>query len=288
MTQTPTTAYERPFGTGRRVAVRALAGLALVSLNFLVVFVLGDAGDRLGAPQVLEPPGSVEARIGAEHPGEAVHLVGAAAALLIGVTGAVGLVARPQAAGFATHTGVAALAWIAMAVVVGNPDNHGGQAGWLDPAFVVLAVPPLLTALVAAPWRAWRDRAPDLRLLAVAAAGSPWVWYGVQQGLMQRHTWPPAADPHHQAHWFVMALTATAFVLLVAGGALPGQGRRMAVAVTGASATAVGSVSLVAPEAASALGTPWALGAVLWGLGVIVLAQRGTAPSVPAAGTSEQ
>lgn len=260
---------------GRRIAVRLLAVLALLAFNFMLVFVFNDALGRVGETQALEPPGSAQARIGAEHPGEAVHIVGAAAAVAFGVTGLAGLLVRPHRAGSATHAGLAAVGWLLAAAVVGDPDNYGGQAGPIDLAFVVLAVPTLIAALLAAPWRAWRSGGlarPEL--LLAAAAGMPWLWHGMQQGLMQRHTWPPMADPHHQAHWFVMSLVAFLIVLVCAGAALSGRGWRVATVTSGASGVAIAVASLAASDGASAVPPVWAIGALLWGLTVLVLTWR--------------
>lgn len=260
---------------GRRIAVRLLAALALLTFNFMLVFVFNDALGRVGETEALEPPGSPQARIGAERPGEAVHIVGAAAAVTFGVTGLAGLVVRPQRAGSATHAGLAAGAWLLAAAVVGDPDNYGGQAGPIDLAFVVLAVPTLIAALLVAPWRAWRsDGLVRPQLVLGAAAGVPWLWYGTQQGLMQRYTWPPMADPHHQAHWFVMSLAAFLIVLVCAGAALSGSSWRVGAVTSGASGAAIAVASLAAPESASALHPVWAIGALLWGVTILDLTRR--------------
>jgi hypothetical protein len=262
-------------GRGRRIAVRVVAALALVAFNFMLAFVISDAGGRIeGMEGELAPPGSVEARIGAEHPGEAVHLAGATAALVIGVSGLAGLLVRPQRAGSATHAGLAATGWLLAAAVVGDPDNHGGQAGIIDLAFVILALPALVVAWMAAPWRVWRRGPRRLEFLIAAVVGMPWLWYGIEQGLMQRQTWPPPADPHHQAHWFAMSLLAWSAVLLVAGSALPGRGWRVAALSAAGASIVVAASSLVAPDSASALHPTWAFGALLWGLGVLVLTWR--------------
>jgi hypothetical protein len=266
---------ESRLGPVRRFLVRVLAVVALLAFNFMLVFVVTDAADRMGgAGHDLEPPGSAEARIGAERPDETVHLVGATAALIMGVSGLTGLVARPQRAGSATQVGLAAVAWLLAAAVVGDPDNHGGQAGVIDLAFVILAVPALITTLVAAPWGAWRRESFRPAFLAAALLGLPWLWYAFDQGLMQRHSWPPLADPHHQAHWFTMSVLAGLILLLVAGSALRGRGWRVPAVTAGASAIAVGLSSLAAPEAASALHPAWAIGAVAWGIGVLALTWR--------------
>lgn len=268
-------AHRDELSRSRRIAVRSLAVLAVLALNFMLVFVFNDALGRVGGSETLSPPGSPQARVGAAHPGEAVHIVGAAAAVAFGVTGLAGLLVRPQRAGSATHAGLAAVAWLLAAAVVGDPDNYGGQAGAIDVAFVVLAVPALIASLIAAPWRAWRSGGlPRPEFLLAAAAGAPWLLHGVQQGLMQRYTWPPMADPHHQAHWFVMSFVAFLVVLVCAGAALSGRGWRVASLTSGVSGVAIAVASLAAPEGASALHPAWAVGAALWGLTVLGLTWR--------------
>jgi hypothetical protein len=268
---------EATLGPGRRIAVRVFALVALLAFNFMLAFVVSDAAGRVsGVEGELARAGSVEARIGAEHPGEAVHLAGAATALAIGVSGLGALVIRPQRAGSATHAGLAAVGWLLVAAVVGDPDNHGGQAGALDLAFVILPLPALITVWIAAPWRVWRRGHRRPEFLVAAVVGLPWLWYAIDQGLMQRHTWPPLADPHHQAHWFSMALLAGMAVLLVAGSALPGRGWRLAAVTGGGASIVVAAASLVAPDSASALHPVWAAGALVWGLGVLGLTWRAT------------
>jgi hypothetical protein len=268
---------EVKLGPGRRIAVRVFAILALLAFNFMLVFVVSDAAGRVNDVEgELATAGSIQARIGAEHPGEAVHLAGAAAALVIGVSGLGALVIRPQRAGSATHAGLAAVGWLLAAAVVGDPDNHGGQAGVIDLAFAILALPALVTVWIAAPWRVWRRGHHRPEFLVAAVVGLPWLWYGIDQGLMQRHSWPPLADPHHQAHWFSMSLIAGMVVLLVAGSALPGRGWRVAAVTAGGASTVVAASSLVASDSASALHPVWAAGALMWGLGVLGLTWRAT------------
>lgn len=261
-------------GRGRRVAVRMFAVLGLLTFAFMLVFVVSDATGRIGQDQDLVPARSPEARIGADHPGEAVHIAGAIAAIVIGGSGLVGLIVRPQRAGAATQSGAGAIAMLITAGVVGDPDNYGGQASPVDLAFVVLAVPPLVAALLAAPWRAWRRGASRRRLALLAAVAVPGLWYGMDQGLMQRNTWPPLADPHHQAHWWAMSVLAFLVVLVVAGASLPGRGWRLAAATAGVGALAVAVVSLLSPAAASALHPVWAIGAALWASALLAVTFR--------------
>lgn len=84
---------------------------------------------------------------------------------------------------------------------------------------------------------------------------------------MQRNTWPPLADPHHQAHWVAMAI-------VVASAALSGAGWRLAAVTAGVAAVALAAASLLAPEAASALHPGWAVVALLWGGAVLAVTWR--------------
>ena len=259
-------------GRGSRMTVRVLSVLGLITFSFLLVFVVSDAAGRVGTEQMLEPAGSPEARIGAERPGESVHLTGALAALLIGVTGLVGLTVRPERDGSVYQTAGAAVAILIAAFIVGDPNNVGGQAGPVDVVFVIMGLPPLAAAASARPWRTWRVNRPKRpRYLALAALSLPVLWYGIDQALMQRNTWPPLADPHHQAHWIAMAILAFMVPPVVASAALSGRGWRLAAITVGVAAIAVAAASFLAPQAASVLHPGWAVVALLWGLAVLAL-----------------
>jgi hypothetical protein len=257
---------------GSRITVRVLSVLGLITFSFMPVFVVSDAAGRVGTEQILEPPGSREARIGAERPGEAVHLTGTLAALLIGGTGRLGLAIRPERAGFAYQTAGVAAAMLIEDFIIGDPDNYGGQAGPVDVAFLIMALPPLAAAASARPWHTWRvNRLKRPRNLALAALSLPVVWYGIHQTLMQRNTWPPLADPHHQAHWYAMAVLAFMVTPVVGSAALSGRGWRLAAMTVGLAAIAVAAASFLAPQAASVLHPGWALVALVWGLAVMAL-----------------
>jgi hypothetical protein len=87
-------------------------------------------------------------------------------------------------------------------------------------------------------------------------------------------SFPPTADPHHPAHWWVMATVAFMVVLVSAAAALPGRGWRLGVIVAGASSFAVGVASVLERSAASAVWIGWAIAAMLWGVVTIWLALR--------------
>jgi hypothetical protein len=275
------------FGRGRRTTVRILALLGMLTFGFMLVFVVGDAADRVGVAQVLEEPGSPEARIGADHPGEAIHLAGALAALAIGGAGLIGLVVRPERTGSAYHTAATAAAMLLTAGVVGDPDNYGGQGLFVDPLFAVMALPPLAAALTAQPWRMrGKGRRKRSLQLVLAVLALPGLWYGFEQGLMQRNTWPPLADPHHQAHWYAMGLLAFLVVLVATTAAFSGRGWRPAAITPALAAMSVAVASLLARDAASALAPGWAAAALMWGL--TMLAVTWYQPSLRRFGQTEE
>jgi hypothetical protein len=208
-----------------------------------------------------------------------VHLAGALLALALGLSGLVHLALRPDRPAAARHVVAAAAAMLVVVLLVGNPDNAGGRAGLVDPALLVLPLLALAAGLLAGPFR---SGTPD-RALAVLAAGALPVacWWGVEQALMQRNTFPPTADPHHQSHWFAMAVAAFGLCLVVGAAALGGHGREVAATAAGAAAVVLGLASSVAPDAASALPLPWALVAVAWGVAVLLATWRRRRPSAP-------
>jgi hypothetical protein len=258
----------------RTATVRTLAAVGLVTFSFMFVLVVLDALGRSGPLPHLEAPGSAAARLGADHPGEAVHLAGALAGLAIGASGLVGLLVRPRAPGFAVQTGGVALGSIVAILVMGDPDNHGGQAGPVDLVFLLFALPVAAAALAAVPWRdrdrdRGRGRARRTPLVLLATLGLPTAVFGLQQALLQRTTWPPLADPHHQSHWYVMAVLGLVAVPVVAGAAAAGQGWQLGPTAVGLSAGAVAVASLLEPAAASALHPGWAVAALAWGLALL-------------------
>lgn len=261
---------ERPLGRGARLSVRILAGLGLLTFCFMLTFVIIDAVSPAANEDSLVAPGSEEARIGAEHPGEAVHITGTIAAIVIGVAGLGTLAVSPNSVGAAWLALAASISMLTAIVITGNADNQGGQAGLFDPAFLVMAIPPTLAALVARPWRG-RHRSDRRRSHTVLAVlGLPGVLYAVDQALMQRNTWPPKADPHHQAHWYAMGLAAFLIVLAVVASALPSRRGWATAAMTGGlGAIAVGGVSLVRNDAGSALPIWAAALAIAWGVAVV-------------------
>ncbi len=199
---------------------------------------------------------------------------------VIAAAGLVGLIGNPRRAGSATHVMALGLAMLLVALIVGDPDNHGGHGLFVDPLVVVVALPVLAAAAVAVPWREWSRgglRRPILLWLAVLAL--PLVWFGVDQALLQRNTWPPLADPHHQAHWMVMAEVAFVIPMVTAGAALSGGGWRAATAVAALGASAIAIPSLFYHDAASALPLWSAILGTLWAAAALSVAIRESHPT---------
>lgn len=254
---------------GRRVATRVLAVLALVLFAFFFSLVSAETLGLVDArPQgsPTDPPPSAEARAGAMRPGEAVHVVGALAVLGIGASGLIALIARPEDASHSYQVLGAMVGLTLTLPIVGNPNNVGGQAGVIDPVPLAFVVPAVAAALLARPWRYWpKEWRP--RFLVLAAVGSiPAAWYGVEQTLIQRNTFPPTADPHHQAHWWAMAVFAFIVLFVIAAAGLPGAHWRLGPRLAGLAAVGFGIASLVAQSSASAVWAGWGVAAVVWGL----------------------
>lgn len=269
-----------PMGRGRVVGVRVLAVVALVTGCLLPVFAAFDAFSRVGEEQVLEPPGSLEAEYGAEHPSEAVHIPSFVAMTVLAGAGLVGLIGDPRRAGSATHVMAVGVAMVSVALIVGDPDNHGAQGLFVDPLVVAVALPVFAAGAVAVPWREWRSgglRRPSL--LWLAALAFPLVWFGVDEALLQRNTWPPLADPHHQTHWMVMAQLAFAVPLVTAGASLSGRGWRVASVAAALGVLAVAIPSLFYPDAASAIPLWGAALGLLWAGGLLAVTRRKSNPA---------
>ncbi|HEX6581116.1 MAG TPA: hypothetical protein VF195_09625 [Actinomycetota bacterium] len=193
---------EQPLSRGRTRAVRIVAVLGLLLFgSFFSIVALNTLGvvssGAEGSPD--DPPPSAEARFGAAHPGEALHAVGAVAVVVIGASGLVAMIVRPERPGHAYQVLAAMTGVLVTLSIVGDPDNVGGQASPIDPSLLLVTVPAVVAALLAAPWRRrgsddrWRTH-----LLALAAVGAiPAARYGIDQALIQRNTFPPTADPHH-------------------------------------------------------------------------------------------
>ncbi|HYH26284.1 MAG TPA: hypothetical protein VD834_13135 [Blastococcus sp.] len=265
-------ATDRP-GRGRRLLVRGLlvvgVPLPAVYLTSVVTDALGlSATHRVGS--VDDPAPSAEALAGAAAPSEAVHVTGAVAVLLTVLVAAAALFIRPDRPSSARYLLATFSALVPVALIVGDPDNYGGQAGLVDPLFLALPVPAALAALVAGPWtRRAAERGPRLALLGFVVLGvGPAVWWGVRQALMQRNTYPPTADPHHNSHWYVIAVLTFMVLALSVLAVLNAEGWRLAAATAAADALAVAVVSLFAPQSASALGPFWSGAVIAWAFGV--------------------
>lgn len=293
MPRMSTRAPDPALSRSRSISVRVLAALGLVTYSLLFLLVAAEASgivtsSPVGSPD--DPPPSPQALAGAAAPGEALHLVGALGVLTLAPSGLIALLLRPQRPAASRQVLAAVLAILVVVPLVGNPDNVGGQAGVIDPAFLVLAIPPLIAALVAGPLQGVRSGPLRPLLVILAAVAFPVAaWWGVGQALNQRNTFPPTADPHHQAHWYAMAVFAFALVFVVAAAAFGGRGWRLGATTVGLSAMAFGVTSVATPAAASAVAPVWAVAAVVWGGAVLSAAwlekravppERATGPRV--------
>ena len=102
---------------------------------------------------------------------------------------------------------------------------------------------------------------------AIGAVGL--IWFAV--GELRQQLAP--ADPPDNFHFgMVLAAAVTLVAAVLAATAVPG--RWIGVAVATAMAVLVGISSLAHPSAPSALSTPWAWVAIVWGLGVLVVNRR--------------
>jgi hypothetical protein len=163
----------------------------------------------------------------------------------------------------------AATALLAVLVIVGNPDNHGGQAGPFDVAYLIFVIPLVGIAALHPRRRALRHggRALRGRLLALAVAfGVPGLIYAVDQALMQRNSWPPNSDPHHNAHWLSIATLGAALVLMAVLATFLRNGWHLPAAIAAVGGVVFGAVSILFPDTASSPGVTGGLVALIGGL----------------------
>lgn len=176
------------------------------------------------------------------------------------------------------------LAILGSNLIVGNPDNYGGNVGIIDPAFLVFLVPVLvLAALHPARAHLFRRGTGMSHLLAgiTLVAAIPLVIYGVEQALLQRNSWPPTADPHH-VKWWMMGMLAFVIALVGLVASLRPEGWRVPGWSAGLAAVIFGVVSVLHPDHASSVGWMWGsisvlggaafIGAVVWEAGRVHVA----------------
>ena len=125
-----------------------------------------------------------------------------------------------------------------------------------------------------------------LLLLALAAC-VPGSRYALHMAANQRDRLPPADAHLGLQHW--AALTAATFAVLLTAllGALRTRGFAVPAFTAAASVCAWGLTCLAYPDSAGAVGTPWAVLGIVWGIGYAVVAlrlaeDRGSAPGASA------
>jgi hypothetical protein len=204
-----------------------------------------------------------------------LHHLGAATYIVLILVGLLTPLLAPERhlAAF-QQVALALIALVMTSLVVGDPDNHGGNVGIIDPAMLIFVAPLIILGGL------HPARRELLRLkihrrpvsIAIALAGAvPFVTYGVTQALLQRHSWPPAADPHHNGHWMAMAMLAFAIPLVALLAALTWEGWRIPTWSAGAAAIAFGLGSILMPELASSVGRGWGAASVVGGVAFIAV-----------------
>jgi hypothetical protein len=223
----------------------ALTVVALVPYLLLGVQVIGDVG--VSGP-------------------EAVHLLCAVAFLGVVVCGLVPqLIAPARNVAAFQQAFVAALGLMGAAAILGDPDNRGGQAGPFDVVYLIFLIPLILLAVL---HLARRDllkpgSVQPVLLLLAAAVAIPLFVYAVDQGLIQRNSWPPRSDPHHNSHWFTMAALGFTIPLVTAVAGLGSPGWWLSAWTASAALAAFGFASALFPNAPSSAGVGWGVLAFL-------------------------
>ncbi len=202
---------------------------------------------------------------------ERVHAAGAIVMGLVLVTSLIWLLIDPADRPALTQGGLALASILLVGVVVGNPNNHGGQAGVYDLAYLVAAVPFLALAAVALRLPPTiRLQSPGRRtlLLLGVAALIALIPYALDQALAQRNSWPPAADPHHNAHWATMAHVGLLVPSLAGLAAIAAARWRRHAWLAAASAGMLGLIWLLYPDDVSSLGIGGGIAALLWSVAI--------------------
>ncbi len=242
----------------RRVAFRICVTLFVLFYAFLI----GAASGLLGTD------GSTW-----DEQSHRVHHVGIS--LFIGIV-VVGLLAQLRAperniASFQQAV-VGVLAIQIVNLIVGDPDNYGGNVGIIDPVFLIFLVPVgILAALHPARASLFRSGLGMSRTLAgmALAAAVPLAIYGVEQALVQRNSWPPTSDPHH-TKWAWMASFAFAIPLVGLVAAARTEGWRVPAYSAGIAAIVFGLVSVLYPGHASSVGRMWGSLSILGGTAFMI------------------
>lgn len=244
------------------VRILTFVGLALYVFVFSIV-VAGDSGWT-----------------GDEH----VHFVGAVLMGLALVAGMGKLIVHPGDRAALVHGAAVLLALLLVQAVVGDPDNHGGQAGPYDITYLIVSIP-FLVAVALALRLTPRGRgrsAVDPMLLVMGLVGlAVALPYAIDQALIQRNSWPPAADPHHNSHWATMSQVAVIPGFLLILSALPRVGSRAQALFAGMLAVVLGAVSAFYTEDSSSLGLAVGLAVASAGIAVILVATSRFRPASP-------
>jgi hypothetical protein len=150
----------------------------------------------------------------------------------------------------------------------------------LDAGFLVfaaiLAVPVVVLLAISRGWQRYVTKGAGLawELLMAAIVGAPfWCAFAWANATLQ-HT-RPSSDPHVEMHHYTgMAIMAIGLVLMVVLAALRTQGWRIVAWLTGFGSLVYGVASIVFPDTPGSEGAWWGALAVVWGVAIVVLAER--------------
>jgi hypothetical protein len=169
---------------------------------------------------------------------------------------------------------------VALTSIIGDPDNHGGQAGPYDAAYLIFIVPSIAAGLLSpAPARpVGADRRTRVALVAMAALIVPPAGLlAVGQALAQRNSWPPVSDPHHNSHWYLMGLAALIVLALAMAAAVGRPGWQIPGLAGSLAAAGLGSALLVSPDLPSTPPAVWGSVGLAWGIVQMAVLIAGTA-----------
>jgi hypothetical protein len=259
---------QQPTTRTRLVALRIAAAL------FAAIVVVGSNAVLLMPLIGLLPDRGLDGMGASDLKPEIVHGVGIGLAHLILVIGIGIQIARP--ARWVAPLWLASFEILVMMVYDATQGTVGNPIWWVVYGLVVLVV--LLHPRRIAPLAPWH--APSLLLSAVAAI--PVVLHAAGQLRLQ---FGPVDSIGHVAgnHFLSQAGIAVTGLVAAVLGASSVPGRRLVATAAAAIPVFLGAASLVHPANASALGRPWALAAIVWGLAyaAIALPQRAARPATP-------
>ena len=114
-----------------------------------------------------------------------------------------------------------------------------------------------------------RSRSSRLLLMVAAAGAVPWLSYALHMWTLNREDRSDGDVSLGIDHFSVQGALALALVLLPVSAGLRADLRPFVAVCTSVAAAYLGLVSLAWPDAAGALGRPWSVAALAWGLALV-------------------